>query len=439
MENFAFVAADLLGGGAAIRVENQAGMASALIRILEQPEERQRVAAAAKKCASRHRGAVDETVEVILRTAGAAPVAAVLRPATAWSGILLAPLATVYGFLVGKRNRGYDRNPGAIGKADIPVISVGNLAVGGTGKTPVTVALARLLHDDGWKPVIVSRGYGRRGRAAELRTVDSSPGKPLRDARRYGDEPALMARRLEGVPVVVCSDRLRAIRHARERFGVDLALLDDGFQHRRLHRDLDLLLIDSLNPFGNGRLLPAGPLREPLCEIRRASAVLLTRWNLSPGDDALAATVHRWTHPGTPLFRFRQRSLGVLGPIEGARKSLEELRKIPVLAFAGIGNPGSFAAELQRSGLQVQHTLWFRDHHPYSATDRDRILKIAARVGAEVLLTTEKDRMRFPVEGCPLPLYALEIALEPIEASEFHRFLRERLPRRSEPQRPTGA
>lgn len=436
MENFQTVADDLLEAGGAIRVPDPDGIAPVLVRLLESTEERRRASAAARECARRHRGAVDATTELVLRVAGDAFPAVSGTPGRFGPGAALAPLAWVYGLMVRRRNRGFDLHPDSAGRADLPVVSVGNLAVGGTGKTPITLALARFLRNEGWEPVIVSRGYGRRGRSGELRTVEPGNGEPLQDARRYGDEPTLMARNLHGVPVVVCRDRLRAVRHARDRFGVDIAILDDGYQHRRLHRDLDLLLIDSMNPFGNGRLLPAGPLREPLREIRRASAVLLTRWNLGPGDGSLVDAVRRWGRPDTPVFRFRQRCLGLLGPIEGNRGGLEQIGQIPVLAFAGIGNPDSFAAELNRSGMKVRHTVWFRDHHPYSVTDRNRIVRMAARMGAEVLLTTEKDRMRFPVEGCPLPVYALEVALEPMEEQEFHRFLRRGLPLRSTPRRP---
>lgn len=435
MENFELIATDLLEAGAAVRVADESELAAGLLRLLEGEDEHRRAAAAARDCAGRHRGAVEETVNTIDgvfdRAAPRAPdpAGASAGPFRRLTATLLAPASWLYGGLIALRNRRFDRGGGRIARAGIPVISIGNLAVGGTGKTPVTLELARRLRADGWAPAIVSRGYRRRGRASRLQTVHSGPGEPLADARRFGDEPTLMARRLDGVPVVVCSDRHRAIDHARDRLGTDIALLDDGFQHRRLHRDVDLLLIDALNPFGNGRLLPAGPLREPLREIRRASAVLLTRSDLAPGDAGLADTVRRWAGAGTPVFRFRQRCVGLSGPVEGSRTEPGRLGGVPVLAFAGIGNPGSFAAELRRSGLRVVGSIWFRDHHPYSSSDRDRILRVAARVGAEVLLTTEKDRIRFPVEGCPLPLYALEITLEPIEEAEFLQFLRDRLGR----------
>ncbi|MBI4161537.1 MAG: tetraacyldisaccharide 4'-kinase [Acidobacteria bacterium] len=348
----------------------------------------------------------------------------------------LAPLSRFYGAVVAARNRRHDRNPERAGRAEVPVVSLGNLTVGGTGKTPLTVFLARRLREEGWRPAVVSRGYRRGSRSLE-ETVGSPGGGPGADAvRRLGDEPAWMAARLPGIPVIVCSDRLRAVRHARARYGASLALLDDGFQHRRLHRDVDLLLVDSLNPFGNGRLLPAGPLREPPEAIRRASAVLLTRWDLCAHPENLEAELRRWMSPGVPLFRFRQRCAGLVPAADPKRGGVEALAGIPALAFAGIGHPAAFAAELRRSGLPLVAAVWFRDHHPYTLADRERILQVAVRRGAEVLLTTEKDRVRFPVEGCPLPVFALEVVQEPMEEGQLLAFLRAHLPSPPAAERP---
>lgn len=434
MENFQPIARELQETGGALLVTGWEDLRSALLRLLVDPETYRQAAAGAKRWADRHRGALEKTCQNlagILGSSEAGPEGAGMKQAFLQRKSLLssmmAPLSWPYGSFMAYRNRRYER-PGSTERAPIPVLSVGNLAVGGTGKTPVTIGLARILLAEGWRPAIISRGYGRKGRSRELRAIRTADGGSLPRADRLGDEPALMARRMPEIPIIVCSDRLRAVRHAWERFGAEVALLDDGFQHRRLHRDVDLLLVDSMNPFGNGRLLPAGPLRESMRGIGRASAVLLTRWNLaSPGRD-LIGTVRRWAGPKTPIFRCCQKSVGLLGPMEGKRQELEHLSGVPVLAFAGIGNPASFDAELLRCRFQVTGILHFRDHHPYSNTDRNRILRAAARTGAEALLTTEKDWVRFPVEGCPLPLYALEVTQEPMEREDFIQFLRAALP-----------
>ena len=431
MENFAPIAAALRDAGGAWQEADADGLAARIDLLRSDRELHRRAGKAAADCARLHRGAVERTIASIEAAIGGSRAAA----PRSWSAPWLRPLSWLYAGAVGWRNRRYDRDAGRARRAAVPVVSIGNLVVGGTGKTPVTVGLARQLRNAGWSPAIISRGYRRRGRE-RLASTRFRPGAAPPAPSDLGDEPAWMARRLPDTAVVVCADRIRAARHAVERYGADLILLDDGFQHRRLHRDLDLVLIDALDPFGNGRLLPAGPLREPPAALRRADAVLLTRWDLCPGGDALRGEVRRWIGPDTPLFPFRQRAVGVRAGADGPVAPLDRLAGVAVLAFAGIGHPASFAAEVDRSPLHRVASLWFRDHHPYSAADCDRIDRVAREAGAEVLLTTEKDRIRFPEERCPLPLYSLEVALEPIEADRFAAFLQRRLP--SPPVAATG-
>jgi tetraacyldisaccharide 4'-kinase len=310
---------------------------------------------------------------------------------------VLAPLAWAYGAAVRARNRRYDR-PGASQRAPIPVLSIGNLAAGGTGKTPMVAWLVRRLQAEGRRPAIVTRGYG--GRAGKGPLLVSSGDGPLAGPDVCGDEPVLLARALPGVLVIAGSDRVGGAAAAAVE-GADVVVLDDGFQHRRLARDLDLVLVDGTEPFGNGRLLPAGPLREPLPALRRASAILATR--CLPGADvsAIVAAVAPCA-PGVPILRAGHRRNGfVAASGEPAGKPGR------ALAFCGIGNPVHFLRDLEEEGVEVAAARAFPDHHPYLEREMHGLAKLAARHDA-VLVTTEKDLVRLPA-GTEIPVLALRI------------------------------
>ncbi len=436
VDNFRSIARELVESGGGFPVRGPAELRDDLTRLLETDGAHRRAADGARNCAARHRGAVDRTVGEIakilnMRSNDEAGAPVIPFPDSGKSWNVLTPLSWPYGLAVRMRNRWFDSAPGHSRRATIPVISIGNLVAGGTGKTPVAIYLSEVLLREGWRPAIVSRGYGRRGGTRSLMWVRRRPEDSATDAAdRFGDEPTLIADRLPKVPVVVCGDRLRGVDFAWKEFGSEIAVLDDGFQHRRIHRDLDLLLIDALNPFGNGQLLPAGRLREPVQEIHRADAVLLTRWDLCPDGDNLLHRIRRWVRPGTPLFRCRQRVVGLRSAADATRKSLNRLRNLPVLAFCGIGNPGSFEEELRRNSITLTGCLRFRDHRRYDRRDRTRILAAARKSGAQALVTTEKDLVRFSAGELPLPVYALEVVQEPMDEGGFLEFLRSALPSR---------
>ncbi|MCP3982636.1 MAG: tetraacyldisaccharide 4'-kinase [bacterium] len=299
------------------------------------------------------------------------------------TGFLLRLPALLFRGVVRLRNRHYDR-PGATCAAALPVVSVGNLTVGGTGKTPVVAWIAERLQERGRVPAVVSRGYGGRAGAGPLVVSDGSG--PSVAAEECGDEPFLLARSLPGARVVVGSDRVRGAAEAL-RLGADVVILDDGFQHRRLRRDLDLVLVDANAPFGNGRLLPAGLLREPPSSLSRADVILATRSEADRPLDALAAEVRKH-NPTAPLLRAGHRGVGFFDAKGAAAE-----RPARAVAFCGIGNPDAFRGDLERAGVALAGFHAFRDHHSFSTEEIARLLREAQNEGAP-LVTTEKDRAR---------------------------------------------
>jgi tetraacyldisaccharide 4'-kinase len=270
------------------------------------------------------------------------------------------PLATLYGAVVGTRNGLYDRGRLRIRRLRGPVVSIGNLTVGGSGKTPFLIALGELLQQRGVAFDVLSRGYGRATRGVAL--VD-----PRGSAREFGDEPLLIARKL-GVPVIVGGDRYHAGQFAEQKFGAQLHLLDDGFQHRRLARDFDIVLITGSD--ARDDLLPAGRLREPLSSLSRADAVVLT-------NDA--------TSDGLPL--------GNQQVWRASREIMAPRLNHPCFAFCGIARPGNFFADLASAGLTLARTKSFADHHTYTKSDVRKLLALGKRCGASVFVTTEKDEI----------------------------------------------
>lgn len=272
------------------------------------------------------------------------------------------------------------------------VISIGNLAVGGTGKTPFTLWLADHLAGQGFRVAVVSRGYG--GGVGKVAQVPQS-GDTSTLARRYGDEPVLMARKLSPIPVWVGRERYEAGLAAIRTSQAEVLILDDGFQHLALHRDLDLVLLDSRNPFGNGELLPLGPLREPASHLQRASAFLLTRAD-KPEWSAATRRLIEERFPAKPIFTCTHR---IQDPAPGPgcpRIAIQELARSPVGAFAGIAHPDTFFNALRREGVLLGRQWAFPDHHVYSRRDLMNILEGVRRDNLHWLVTTEKDYVRLP-------------------------------------------
>lgn len=332
----------------------------------------------------------------------------------AWRGVLaLASLG--YGAAARLRNAAYTHGVLPVHRLPCRVLCVGNLTVGGTGKTPAVMTLARRLVEAGSKVAVLLRGYG--GTEGAVRVV-SDGRQVLLDWRRAGDEAILLAQRLPGVPVVIGGDRVAAGRLLLGKFGPDTILLDDGFQHRRLHRDLDLVLLDATDPFGGDRLLPRGRLREPIASLRRAHAVLVTRTDQVEDQEALRRRLEI-SAPGIPLAWTIHNASRVTDLCSGREQPPASLRGTTVFAVSGIANPESFEWTLRRLGATVAGGLAFSDHHPFTRDDRTRMLREARRAGATCIVTTEKDAVRLAGEPpADFPVLALGIDLRFIQGAE---------------------
>jgi tetraacyldisaccharide 4'-kinase len=323
-----------------------------------------------------------------------------------WRDLLL-PLSPLYGGVVRGRAAAFRRGWLAARRLEVPVVSVGNLTFGGTGKTPTVVALARDLAGRGRRPAVLTRGYGRRSRAPLVMVGPA----PQLDVDRAGDEPLELASRLPGVPIVIDADRVRGGAEA-VLLGADLLLLDDGFQHLRVERDLDLVLLDAGDPWGGGRLPPRGRLREPARALMRASAVLLTK--LPPQADPVVAELTaavRRIAGALPVLAARLAPSRVRGAQGWGPPEL--LRGRRLVAFAGIGRPAGFVALLEQAGAEVVASRWFPDHHRYTVADLSGIERLADRHQA-VAVTTAKDAVKLPAEA---PVWVVEAEMAPLAGS----------------------
>ena len=307
-------------------------------------------------------------------------------------------LRSVYGVAAAWRRRWYDGDPARRRQLRRPVISVGNLSVGGSGKTPIVAHLARLLLEHGERPSILSRGY-RRDRPQDGVTVVSNGAAVLAGIGSAGDEPLMLARALPGVPVLVGASRYLSGRLAEERLGASVHLLDDGFQHLELRRDVDLLVIDERDL--KDQLVPVGRLREPLTTAAQADAALV-----NSVDDSAAERIGRALGLST-CFRV-ERSLGMPHRLDGADVPTTDR----VLAAAGIARPERFFADLASAGWNVVGTIQFPDHHQFTKRDLKR-LTAAARAADAIVMTTEKDAVRLAADD----LGTLAVAAVPLTAS----------------------
>lgn len=317
-------------------------------------------------------------------------------------------LSGLYGLGSRSRRRLYDQGWLSRGRLPAPVLSVGNLVVGGTGKTPFTAFLARRYQAAGCRVVILSRGYG--GRATGIQII--SDGRRLRlRPPQAGDEACLLAAKLPGVPVVTGADRYQAGLRGWEAFEPDLFVLDDGFQHFQLHRDLDVVLLDADRPFGNGCLLPRGPLREPVSTLHRPLLLVLSRY-----DEARHLQTWLDLQEAFPTAVVLRAAFRLGQPVVypgGRRLSLAALAPKKLAALAGLARPARFVADLQQAGIHLEQFFPFPDHHAFTAQEVAAVTAAAAQQGVEGVLTTEKDWVRLAGQWtAALPLYVVPLEVD---------------------------
>lgn len=372
-----------------------------------------------------------EKVELVMHSEGQAPVISL-------ASVLLG-ISLLYGAGRKLRELGYQKKIFAARKLPCKVICVGNLAVGGTGKTPMTMYVAETLKQFGLRPAIVSRGY--RGGAQNRGGVVTDGRSIYMQPAQAGDEPYLIAARLKGVPVVVGKDRFAAGLLAVNEFRPDVLVLDDGFQHLKLSREVDLVLLDHRQSFGNMHLLPRGVLREPISALKRASACIFTRYRADKAGSAASAIEMIKKHsPQLPLFVSSCLAYHYTIP-RGTRIAFDEstgcsppetgrIRNAgKVFGFSGIARNHDFQDTVKRLGFRTAGFAEFSDHHRYTAQDFSSILAAAENANATCLITTEKDLVRIPSKNpfhLDLIVVGVKISFGDGE-QDFTAFLKDRL------------
>ena len=307
---------------------------------------------------------------------------------------LTVPMSRLYSWSATRYHKSWDKRERF--RASVSVISVGNLAVGGTGKSPTVIALTKLLWDhlealrDANSIAILSRGYGRSAKGLVEVKTDT-------DWRESGDEPLMIKRSVPDAAVIVGGERSKGARFAVEKLGSKLIILDDGFQHRPLYRDLDLVMVDAQNPLGNGRLLPAGPLREKVTALSRAHALVAIGCDVGPARELSADY-------GKPLIQAES--------ITYLPKQLIDAPATKCFVVSGIARPERLYKSIEDKGIDICGRLAFSDHHPFGPEDREAIYKTARQAGAEAVLTTAKDQARMDNWNYDLPMLTVGLELK---------------------------
>ncbi len=358
------------------------------------------------------------------------------RPGRAARGFrfLLRHLSRLYGGIVTLRHFLYEKRLFRHHTLGCQVISIGNLTVGGTGKTPVVEVFARELQKAGRKVAVLSRGYKKVEHGFWKKTLDKITGRERRrpprvvsngrelllDSAMSGDEPYMLASNLPHVVVLVDKDRVKSGRYAIDKLHCDTLLLDDGFQYRRLKHRVEIVLVDCTNPFSNGHVLPRGLLREPASNLRRADFIFITKATGKAAESLQAAI--QAINPRAEISMCTHRPKHLQNVYSGERRGLDFLQGRTVALVSGIASPEGFENEIRRLGATMCYCKRFADHHRYTQQELINIINKSRRNGAEAIITTEKDAVRFPkIERQDVPIYFLRVEIELLSGVEdFH-------------------
>lgn len=340
-------------------------------------------------------------------------------------------LSYVYGTIMASRNFLYEKGIFRHHTLGCQVISIGNLTVGGTGKTPVVEVFARALQREGRKVAILSRGYKKVEHGLVKRILDKITGRERRrpprvvsdgtalllDSAMSGDEPYMLASNLPDVTVLVDRDRVKSGRHAIDKLQCDTLVLDDGFQYRALKHRLEIMLVDSTNPFSNGYILPRGLLRESIRNIRRADFIFITKSTGRTSEKLIEQL--RALNPRAEISECAHRPKYLQNVYTGERKDLSLLRQGKAALVSGIAAPDGFEKEIRKLGATIVYLKRFADHHRYRQQEIIDIINKARRNQATAIITTEKDAVRFPkIERQDVPIYFLRVEIELISGAE---------------------
>ena len=321
--------------------------------------------------------------------------------------------AKLYEFAVRLRIAAYETDYLKQRRLSATVISVGNLTLGGSGKTPFVEYIAGYLKSEGHSVAILTRGYGRASTGRRVLNNPTGNSVVAPSYREFGDEPVMLSLSLSDIPVVVDKDRYEAGRWVESELGAEVLILDDGYQHLALARDLNILLIDATDPMGGFEMPPFGRLREPLYGLKRADAVIVTRADRPFDQGQTQAIIKYYCGDKVPVMYFysaitRLRHLGT-----GVVYDSPDLAGWNVAVACGIGNPHAFSEDILQIGINIVSEQFFPDHHPFDQADLDRITRAAQDAGADAIITTEKDAVR--LEGLAsdaVPIYAAQLEIQ---------------------------
>jgi tetraacyldisaccharide 4'-kinase len=309
-------------------------------------------------------------------------------------------------------------------RLDAFVISVGNLTLGGTGKTPMVNYIARYLKREDRSVVILTRGYGRKSKerrilndprqeAPKSSSNNDAQNPPLTSYLEYGDEPLMLARALPDVPIVIDKNRYESGRLAEQELHADVLVLDDGFQHLALERDLNILLLDATDPFGGFEMAPFGRLREPLYGLKRADLVIITRADKAFDQAQTSAIIKYFCGDKIPVMYFYSTITSLRLLTSEDIYDASEFVGWNVVAMCGIGNPQAFSEDLLQIGMSIAAENFFPDHHAYTQEDLDKVVQTARHTGADAIVTTEKDAVRLAgINYGDMPIYAAQLEIQ---------------------------